>query len=426
MKKEPILICLYAYYPFENANTNVMLPLIDALSKEYEVHILTQNRNNSAPFDETTSDGIYVHRYKVHKKFVRWMHILAYADCKKKRIWYKTVILRSLRLFSRCFSAIFPHSEYVRMKELMKRFSFAFVMSTCVDFHSHRNMLKLKQKTGFQTPWIAYFMDPFAYYISNRDNAPELLALECQVYEQADLVLVTDEIYRENQNNAFTPYLHKTIPYRFGNFRCLDNPLVRNIFIPGKINCVYVGSLLSEQIRSPRYLYQMINQLDERFVFHIICNQVSEANWRVYQQLVQKKENVRWYHNLPLAECLGIMSHADILINLGNKSCNQTPSKIFDYIGTGKPIVNLFSLPNDTSKYYLENYPNKINIYEDAGRLLENVLLFSDFAVEHRGKIISKEQLLTLYSEYDSKEVTKETTKVIMDFVTGRRNKNAF
>ena len=97
MKKEPILICLYAYYPFENANTNVMLPIIGSLSKEYDVHILTENRDNTAPHDEITADGIYIHRYKVHTRFIRWMHILANADCKKRRIWYKTAILWSLR-----------------------------------------------------------------------------------------------------------------------------------------------------------------------------------------------------------------------------------------------------------------------------------------------------------------------------------------
>lgn len=423
MKKEPILICLYAYFPFENANTNVMLPLIKKLAETYEVHILAENRDNTAPYDEIMSDGIYVHRYKVHSKFVRWMHILANADCKKKRIWYKNVILRSLRLFSRCFAEIIPHSEYVQIKELMSKYSFTFVISTCEDFRSHRNMLKLKLNTGFKTPWIAYFMDPCAYYIGNQGSR-ELLEIERQVYEQADLILVTEEIYRENQKNVFSPYIYKTFSYRFGNFHCLDKPLINDIFIPGKINCVYVGSLLNEQIRSPRYLYQIINQTDDRFVFHIICNRVSEANTRIYNQFVQKKEKVYWYHNLPLAECLGIMSHADILINLGNKSENQTPSKVFDYIGTGKPIVNFFSLQNDTSKYYLEKYPNKLNIYEDGTRLKENTILFSNFAEQYSGEKVLKEELNKLYCEYNSEDVTNSTMKIINDFVASRGTKN--
>lgn len=417
MKKEPILICLYAYYPFENANTNVMLPLIKKMTETYEVHILAENRDNTAPHDEIMADGIHVHRYKVHTKFVRWMHVLANADCKKKRIWYKTAVLWALRLFSRCFKKLKPHSEYVRMKQLMEDFSFDFVMSTCEDFHSHRNMLNLKAKAKFKTPWIAYFMDPCAYYIANRGLTGELLETERRVYEQADLILATEEIYRENLNNVFSPYLYKTFPFRFGNFRCLDNPLINDIFIPGKINCVYVGSLLNEEIRSPRYFYQIINQVDERFVFHIICNQMSEANKRLYNQFVQKQDNVYWYHNLPLSECLGIISHADILINLGNRSENQTPSKIFDYIGTGKPIVNFFSLQNDTSKYYLEKYPNKLNIYEDYEQLKENMLLFSNFAERHIGATISKEHLEELYSKYNSGEVTKATMKIIEDFV---------
>ena len=59
-------------------------------------------------------------------------------------------------------------------------------------------MLKYKKESLFTTPWIAYFMDPFAYYIGNRKTDGELLKLECQVYEQADLIFVTEEIYKES------------------------------------------------------------------------------------------------------------------------------------------------------------------------------------------------------------------------------------
>ena len=138
--------------------------------------------------------------------------------------------------------------------------------------------------------------------------------------------------------------------------------------------------------------------------------------------MVQKKENVSWYHNLPLAECLGIMCHADILINLGNKSTNQTPSKVFDYIGTGNPIVNFHSLPDDTSKFYLEKYPMKLNILETENALSDCVDQFVAFSEEFVGKSVPRETLKEIYNEYDSKEVTSNTLRIIEDFLQARRS----
>lgn len=413
MAKQPILICLYAYAPFANANTNVMLPLIKALNEEYEVHMLTENNDNQAPTEEVMADGVIVHRYKKHAAFAARLYTMADYDVKKKRPFHKAFLIRAAATVARCVQRIFPRSEYVFMRKLMKTHDFAFVMTTCESFSSCRNMLRLKKATEFSTPWIAYFMDPYAYFINNRFTDGELLEIETDVYAKADMVLVTEEIYKENHTNAFAPYLYKTHPFRFGNFRCINRELQKDIFVQGKINCVYVGSLLSESIRSPRYFYHIINHMDDRFAFHIVCNHLTEQNKAVFREIVHKTDNVYFHDSLPLDVCMGIISHADVLINLGNKSVNQTPSKVFDYIGTGKPIVNFYSLQDDTSKYYLENYPTKLHVFEDADKIEENALRFTSFAEEFAGKTIPAEILQKNYEAYESEAVTKDTVKLI-------------
>lgn len=424
MQKQPILICLYAYFPFENAITNVMLPLIEALTQSYEVHILTQNWDGFAPEYEVDERNVIIHRYAKDKGLQAWINKIGDIDRKKKRVWYKALPVYILSSVARAMQRFCRRNEYIVLKELMQNNSFSLIITICGCFSAHKNMLLLKKETGNTTPWIAYFVDPYSYYIENRGVVGELLQAEQQVYETADLILVTEEMYKENHHNAFSQYLHKTVPFKYGNFRCLRYDLVNDIFDKSKINCVYVGSLLNERIRSPRYLYKMINALDDRFHFHIICNQVSEENRRLYETAVQKKSNVSWYHNLPLAECLGIMCHADILINLGNKSTNQTPSKVFDYIGTGKPIVNFHSLADDTSKFYLAKYPQKLNIMETDDDLSNHVANFIDFTEKCIGKTVQHEMLKEIYSEYDSKEVTRHTLQIIEQFLQTRRKSN--
>lgn len=425
MSLPKILIALYAYYPFANANTNVILPLIKELSKSYEISIVSKNNNNTAP-DFELLDGVCVYRYKTQNILLRTLHMVYYMDIKKKRALWKNGIITIMHMVSSLLHKFdcFKHREYCLLKKMLKKNEYEFVLSTCESYLSCVHILKLKKELKFQIPWIAYFMDPNSNYIGNAGFSMEHIMHEVDIYKYSDLILVTEEIYEENKSNIFTPYLYKTIPFRFGNIRFVENELVNPIFITGKINCVYVGSLLDERIRSPRYLFKLINELDDRFVIHMVCNRLSKSTIDLCNSIVSNNRKIRWYNTLPLQECMGIISNADILINLGNRSRNQLPSKIFDYISTGKPIVNLYSLHNDTSKHYLENYPNKLNIYENDDQLFENVQAFLEFTSKYSGKTISKDQLLDLYSEYDSEVVTKETIKIINDFVMSRRGKN--
>ena len=73
------------------------------------------------------------------------------------------------------------------------------------------------------------------------------------------------------------------------------------------------------------------------------------------------------------------MNDCDVLINVGNESPNQTPSKVFDYISTMKCIINFYSINDDTSKWYLSNYPYVLNI-KNGGNVEDDTKKFIEFA----------------------------------------------
>jgi len=56
------------------------------------------------------------------------------------------------------------------------------------------------------------------------------------------------------------------------------------------------------------------------------------------------------------------MQSADILVNIGNTNPFQEPSKIIEYASTGKPIINITSISEDSSALALEKYPAVINV----------------------------------------------------------------
>ena len=54
----------------------------------------------------------------------------------------------------------------------------------------------------------------------------------------------------------------------------------------------------------------------------------------------------------------------------GNKVDNQVPSKIFDYISLGKPIINVYTSEKDPALEYLKQYPLALNISETNKKYL--------------------------------------------------------
>jgi hypothetical protein len=58
------------------------------------------------------------------------------------------------------------------------------------------------------------------------------------------------------------------------------------------------------------------------------------------------------------------MKDADVLVNIGNKTPELLPSKLVEYASTGKPVLNLISIPEDSSADFFAEYPAALNVEE--------------------------------------------------------------
>ena len=60
-----------------------------------------------------------------------------------------------------------------------------------------------------------------------------------------------------------------------------------------------------------------------------------------------------------------LQKEADVLLNLGNAVDNQIPSKLFEYLGSGKPILHLAASPTDPTLPLLARYPLALTLLPD-------------------------------------------------------------
>ena len=92
------------------------------------------------------------------------------------------------------------------------------------------------------------------------------------------------------------------------------------------------------------------------------------------------------------------ISKYDVLVNVNNTITNQMPSKLFEYIGTGKPIVNICKTNHCLSLPYIERYENGTSIVESDEMILANAEKTIGFVETHRGSMLDTEDILNLFN----------------------------
>jgi hypothetical protein len=78
---------------------------------------------------------------------------------------------------------------------------------------------------------------------------------------------------------------------------------------------------------------------------------------------LEDRSNLFFHGVISRREIALALNQADILVNIGNNSALQLPSKIIEYIFYEKPILNFVSIKNDSSLKTMKDYP-ALTIYK--------------------------------------------------------------
>lgn len=404
--KQRLLIYAYFFHPNENANTNVVMPVLEELKKHYELDVFTCDVNENLSETDVWHE-MNIIRYRPSRREKLTNKLFGVYDKSREdiRAPHETVKLRLWQLMHLCPRSAIQRvvNEYPMNRALLHCLEskpYCALLSLSAPIEPHRAALTLARKGKLKgLPWYAYFMDPHAAFIGLAQRYDSLMKEEMEIYEQASAVFTTLELYDDNQRHPLKKYLAKTIPVGYANLRPLNRGERPAYLSADKITCVYTGSLFSHAVRNPAYFFQMLDGIDERFEIHIVCYELDGLNRRLKEQYIDHNPRVIWHQRASMEECLNLMGWADILINLGNRCINQTPSKIFDYISAGKPIVNIHPLAEDTAKRYLDRYPLVLDVQEQEPFDPKDAESFAAYCTAHRGETVPFETVKALYGD---------------------------
>lgn len=287
-----------------------------------------------------------------------------------------------------------PEMRSVKVREIFRALgdigaeSYDVIVPILGDIHIAAAAMKLKQARP-EMKLVLYQVDPYASnHALAEDRRSQRMEFERELFQISDRIITTPLLYKEAKLRHSDAVVDKMEPMEFPGI--LSRPDVAVPAANDQIRCVFAGSIYGN-IRDPEYTYALFSRLDPAVRMEMIG------------QLSKTEKN--------RCDAYGILSHgykspvetgrelvqADILVNIGNRMRNQVPSKLFDYISYGKPIVNVCKNRDCPSCDYLDKYPCAINLFEEEGILDQQRDLLRAFLLENRDKRIPSDHVRELF-----------------------------
>lgn len=242
---------------------------------------------------------------------------------------------------------------------------FDVMISVSHPFSSHLVAKRAKAKNP-EIRWIADNGDPFSFLKESQPNNFDLyknlnFTKEEEVFQCSDYASVTTNETKKVYKNLFSNIENKikVIP------PLIDEELLNYIKRNGikhrentkLLNLVFTGTLYSK-IRNPVFLLDLLEEVNRIIPNKIAMNFYGLTNDFDIRDLKPYNYPIIFHGEVEKSQIIRQQISADVLVNIGNSTHYQLPSKIVDYALTGKPILNISSLKNDSSSNFLNSYPN--------------------------------------------------------------------
>ncbi len=341
--------------------------------------------------DEETMDGVRVHRSP-------WLGLSRLRDLIKARqnrddastgnnriplaglrAWLFRQLLRSWEFISwPDYACLWYWQAKNRALQLVANSSYDLLISVSLPFTAHLVGLAVKNRHP-GLPWMVDIGDPFCFRDGEAVYHAMLfrwlnLKVEREVFALANVVSVTTpgtarrygELFPEHASkiNVILPLLSAVAPAR--TKRAMEANTTN------RIRLVYVGTLY-RSLRSPDCLLRLFAKLlahdpDAPLELHFYGDASSCASsFSPHRQLMGA--NIFLHGLVEQQRAMAAMQQASILVNIGNMTTYQLPSKVVEYLAMNKPIINMVFSADDSSAAFFDSFGGVINIVGDQACL---------------------------------------------------------
>lgn len=289
------------------------------------------------------------------------------------------------------FAGFWYFSAVRKSKDLIAKCEPDVIISVSVPFTGHLVGLSLHKKYAIR--WLADIGDPFSFMTETPVNNHRLFNRlnyysETKLLQRANVVAVTTEGTKAEYCQHFpgiSPGKISVIPPLFATGSQYAE-VGRFFSDDTKVRLVFAGTLYS-RIRNPSALLSFFKvmldeEIGEKLELHFFgAINDCEFCFEEFKPLIGTKI---FLHGLVAREdALRAMKEAAVLINLGNGTPYQLPSKVVEYVMLAKPVLNISPIELDSSQDMLLEFKSifsvsehalssDASVYAEAKRFIEN------------------------------------------------------
>jgi glycosyltransferase involved in cell wall biosynthesis len=224
------------------------------------------------------------------------------------------------------------------------------IVSYSPSFAGHLSVLTMRLMGNWTTAhWIADYGDPFS--ISDTMPPNNFLLYRALNRSIERRVLLTADSVAFNNVGTYQAYVNafgdlpsaKVIPHlvdveKFHVRQRSERVGVAPGSVKDKRSLVYIGGF-HKGIREPGVLLDVFRRLQASGQVEFTLSIFGPTNGVDLESCCD--ETIIYRGVVARAEAISIMTQADVLVNIENSNCVMTPSKVTEYIATGRPIVSI-------------------------------------------------------------------------------------
>lgn len=412
-----ILIITYNFYPKENPRSFRWLEIV-AFWAQQGIYIDVVSASEYRSFKHLNLNRVNV--YYVRDLFFKIMHLSSSNPF--VNIFYK-IIKKNTKILSFLirwpdYAWLWIYPAYKKADKLMKNNCYDGIISVALPFSSHVVAMLLHKKHK-KINWLCDYGDPFS--VNNPIPQNNLFFykflnnnIEKKIMLSSKKITITTAILAEECCNVFglkKTYFKVIPPLVKSDIQTKEKDLSEK---QGHIHIVFVGRLYNK-IRNPQFALYTLSKI-KNYILPIklkvsFYGEISgcesyfdkyiKEDWLKIEKFISQKDLIKVYNN------------SDIMLNIGNLSRNQIPSKIVEYMSLGKPILNIVFSENDLSIEFLKKYPSKFVLNEKDGinsKIINDISYFilnsknvnsaiiADLIKEYQVDVVSKKYINHLLS----------------------------
>ena len=427
-----ILIIISPYTPAHTPNTMRWQPLAcDFVAKGHQVSVLTTLRSGFPEQEEI--DGVKVFRAG-HHTLLDKVYNLTHRKRRRhetgagsprggllQRFIQKVVNRTWRRVYWPDGTKLFLKPGVTLGKQLVEQEEISHIISVGIPFTCHWIAKSLKDSYP-QVHWHMDIQDPFSYskafWVNNFEKyAQKNIDAERQTFSSAQRISVTNEAAGKRYKALFPDHANKLqiIPPLWHK---PEGEKAHDIqFYSKKIHIGYFGSFY-ENVRSPlkflkflKFLHTQDVSLIDKVQFHFV-GQTDRFSYPMFELYPEIRRYMILYGFKTRSEAYDAMSRVDILMNVGNTTDYHLPSKVVDYLASGKPILNITSVDKDsTTAFFRDKSVSFLELRLDENKFKEQARLFLNFVLNQDKNISLDEKVMVPYTLDTISEVYLEALK---------------